>query len=275
MSDTPNPAAKAAATYNAAADHFDDEPLAFWSRHGGRTVERLSVPAGAMILDVGCGTGASAIPAAARVGPTGKVVGIDVAERLLEIARGKAAAKALNNVEFRVGDMRQTGYPDAHFDAVICVFAIFFAPDMEAQVRELWRMVRAGGQLAITTWGPRMFEPGSTGWRASVTALRPDLYSAFNPWDRITEPDMLRKLFSDSGISDVEIVAEQDRQALRDQDDWWRLVLGSGYRWTIEQMGPDVAEQARRMNCDWIRDHKIAAVETNALFAIATKSAPE
>ena len=53
-----------------------------------------------------------------------------------------------------------------------------------------------------------------------------------------------------SGISDVEIVADQDRQALRDQDDWWRLVLGSGYRWTIEQMGPDVAEQARRMNCD-------------------------
>jgi len=54
--------AKAAATYDAGADHFDDEPLGFWERIGRRTVARLGLPASAHVLDVGCGTGASALP---------------------------------------------------------------------------------------------------------------------------------------------------------------------------------------------------------------------
>ena len=79
--------AKALVAYNAASDHFDDEPLAFWARLGGSTVNRLTLPSGATVLDVGCGTGASAIPAARVVGPTGRVVGVDLADRLLDRAR--------------------------------------------------------------------------------------------------------------------------------------------------------------------------------------------
>ena len=81
--------AKAAATYDAAADHFDDEPLGFWERIGRRTVERLALSAGANVLDVGCGTGASALPAAQAVGPNGIVVGVDLSVRLLDRARVK------------------------------------------------------------------------------------------------------------------------------------------------------------------------------------------
>jgi len=149
---------KAAAAYNAAADHSDDEALGVWAKYGGRTVERLALPSGASVLDVGCGTGASAIPAAERVGPNGKVIAVDLAERLLEIARHKAASRNLGNIEFRLGDMEDLGYPDRHFDAVICVFAIFFVPDVAKQIKELWRTVRPGGQLAITTWGPRVWD---------------------------------------------------------------------------------------------------------------------
>ncbi len=54
--------AKAATTYDAASDHFDDEPLGFWGRIGRRTVERLALAPGDNVLDVGCGTGASALP---------------------------------------------------------------------------------------------------------------------------------------------------------------------------------------------------------------------
>ena len=271
MQDVTDPGRKAASTYNAAADHFDDEPLGFWDRYGRRTVERLSLRAGGAVLDVGCGTGASAIPAAERVGPSGRVIGVDVAERLLDIARAKAAAKGLRNVEFRAEDMRRLGYPDARFDAVVCVFAVFFVPDMAAQVKELWRLVRPGGELAITTWGPRLFEPASSGWRASVRELRPDLYSDFNPWDRITEPAALRQLLANAGVPDAEIGEERGAQRLRSADDWWRIVLGPGYRWTVEQMGPELAERARRMNLEWVRAHAVEAVEANVLFAVAKK----
>ena len=96
---------KAAATYNAAADHFDDEPLGFWDLIGKRTITNLKLQTGAKILDVGCGTGASALPAAQAVGKNGSVVGVDLASRLLDRARAKALAAGLDNIEFRLADM--------------------------------------------------------------------------------------------------------------------------------------------------------------------------
>src|SRR5499427_5491998 len=125
-----NAQAHAAFTYNAAAGFFDASPLSFWDYFGRRTIELASLPSGSRVLDVCCGTGASALPAAEAVGPTGNVIGVDLATGLLELARAKAAQRGLSNVEFEVGDMLSLRFPVASFDAVVCVFGIFFVPDM-------------------------------------------------------------------------------------------------------------------------------------------------
>jgi ubiquinone/menaquinone biosynthesis C-methylase UbiE len=263
--------AKAAATYDAAADHFDDEPLAFWERIGRRTVERLALATGAKVLDVGCGTGASALPAAEAVGPNGSVIGVDLSERLLDRARSKAIARGLSNIEFRLGDMTSLGYPNDRFDAVVSVFSIFFVPDMEGLVRELWRMVRPGGTLAVTTWGPRMFEPAYSRWQTAIKHERPDLYSAFTPWDRITDTESVRRLLADGGAANIEVAAEDENQMLRSAEDWWLVALGSGLRWAIEQMGAEAAARIKTDNIDWLRENKIDRLETNAIYAIARK----
>jgi ubiquinone/menaquinone biosynthesis C-methylase UbiE len=262
---------KAEATYNAAADHFDDGPLAFWDRYGRRTVERLSLASGSSVLDVGCGSGASAIPAAINVGPQGRVVGIDLAERLLAIARSKSVAHKLRNVDFQQADMTSLGYPNASFDAVMSVFSIFFVSDMAAQVRELWRVLRPGGKLAITTWGPRMFEPGSQAFWLAVKEFRPDLVATVSPWERITKPDALRQLLSESGIEGAEVIAEDGQQPLQSTEDWWTVVLGSGYRWTVEQMSDRERVQVRAANLKTLRDNGTTSVETNVIYAVAKK----
>jgi ubiquinone/menaquinone biosynthesis C-methylase UbiE len=263
--------AKAAATYDTAADHFDDEPLGFWKRIGERTLARLALPAGASVLDVGCGTGASALPAAQAVGPNGFVVGVDLSARLLDRARTKAAMRRLANVELRLADMTALDFPDGRFDAVVSVFSIFFVPDMEGLVRELWRMVRPGGKLAVTTWGPRIFEPAYSRWLAAIKRERPDLHSAFNPWDRITDVGAVRRLLRDGGVTEADIVAEDGLQPLRSAEDWWIIALGSGLRWTIEQMGPEAAARVRADNVQWLRENAISGIETNAIYAIANK----
>src|SRR6266404_4517448 len=79
--------ARAAFTYNAAADFYDASPLSFWDYFGRRTIELAALPSGSRVLDVCCGTGASALPAAEAVGPRGKVIGVDLATGLLELAR--------------------------------------------------------------------------------------------------------------------------------------------------------------------------------------------
>jgi ubiquinone/menaquinone biosynthesis C-methylase UbiE len=260
---------KAEKTYNAAADEFDAEPLAFWDRYGRRTVERLTLRRGANVLDVCCGTGASALPAAQAVGSEGTVIAVDLAEELLKLGRAKAQAAGLRSVEFRRADMTALGFSDRHFDAVICVFGVFFVPDMEAEVAELWRMVRPGGQLAITTWGPGIFAPAYEIWLAAVRRVRPDLYSAFNPWDRITTPEAVRKLFVDAGVPHAEVVAEEGYQALRTPEDFWTIALGSGLRWTIDQMGTEAASEAKQEILDALSARRIERVETNVIYAVA------
>ena len=262
---------KAAASYNAAADHFDDEPLNFWDLIGKRTVTNLKLQVGAKVVDVGCGTGASALPAAQAVGKNGRVVGVDLAARLLDRARTKARAANLENVEFRLADMTALNYPDASFDAVVSVFSVFFVPDMEGLVRELWRMVRPGGKLAVTTWGPRIFEPAYSRWLTAVGKERSDLANAFNPWDRITDVVSVRKLLHDGGAKDAEVIAEELFQPLRSPDDWWTIALGSGLRWTIDQMGPETAAQIKADNVGWLKENRVDRVETNAIYAIGTK----
>jgi ubiquinone/menaquinone biosynthesis C-methylase UbiE len=97
---------KAQKTFDAAADLFDGRPLGFWARYGERTVARLKLKPGATVLEVACGTGAS------------------------------AKRRGLENVEFRYADMTALGYPDSAFDAVVCVFGIFFVKDMESLTAE-------------------------------------------------------------------------------------------------------------------------------------------
>src|SRR5580704_17759015 len=192
--------ARAASTYNAAADFFDAPALSFWNRIGQRTVERMSLKAGACVLDACCGSGASAIPAAKAIGPGGRLLGVDLAENLLRLARAKASQFGLAHAEFRLKNIEELDPSTETFDAVICVFGIFFVPDMAAGVRSLWRVLRPGGQLAITTWGPRFLEPASSAFWNAVRNERPDLYKSFNPWDRINEPRALASMLLDAGV---------------------------------------------------------------------------
>jgi ubiquinone/menaquinone biosynthesis C-methylase UbiE len=263
---------RAAATYNAAADSYDDSANSFWDRFGSRTIERLNLKQGADVLDVCCGSGASAIPAARAVGPEGSVLGIDLAEKLLAVARAKAEVHGLHNVKFRTGDMLDSGLPNSSFDAVVCVFGIFFVPDMAAAVRELWKLVRPGGQLAITTWGPRFFEPGNSAFWNAVREVAPELHKGFNPWDRITDPPSVQKLLRDAGIQQSESCAESGQHAIPSPEAWWSAVLGSGYRGTLERLDGQARDHVRASNLAFIRNEAVRSVEANVVYAVANKA---
>jgi 2-polyprenyl-3-methyl-5-hydroxy-6-metoxy-1,4-benzoquinol methylase len=257
--------------FNAASDHYDDPVNAYWARAGSGTVARLDLRPGARVLDVCCGSGASAIPAARAVGPGGSVLGVDLAEDMLSLARAKAERSGHTHVEFRTGDMLDLGLPEASFDAVICVFGIFFVPDMEGAARELWRLVRPGGTLAVTTWGPRLLEPMDARFWSAVRDVAPDLFRSRHPWDRIAEPDALRSMLSSAGVTVRDVVSENAFQTLNAPEDWWRIVLGTGYRGTIERLGPARRDLVRQDNLDFIREADVTSVEVNIIYATATK----
>jgi hypothetical protein len=89
----------------------------------------------------------------------------------------------------------------------VCVFGIFFVPDIAPAVRALWRWVRPGSRLAVTTWGSRFFELATGAFWDSIKAERPDLYRGFNPWDRICDPAALTEVLREGGVDRAEIEA--------------------------------------------------------------------
>jgi SAM-dependent methyltransferase len=263
--------ARAASTYNAASDSYDSSDNAFWERFGRRTVARLGLQSGMRVLDVCSGSGASAIPAAEMVGPTGQVVAVDIAEDLLTLLRKKATDRRLRQLKAQTGDLFDLDRLNETFDAVVCVFGIFFLADMVDGIRKLWQRTSSGGQLAITTWGPRLFEPVNARFWEAIGRERADLVKQFNPWDIITTPDTLRPLLASAGIENGEIVAESAYHPLGSPSAWWALVMGSGYRGTVEQLTVSARERVREDNCRFVADANISAVETNVLYAVARK----
>jgi ubiquinone/menaquinone biosynthesis C-methylase UbiE len=265
--------ATSTSTFAATADHFDDPVLSFWDRFGRETVARLGLHPGDHVFDACCGTGASALPAAREVGAAGQVLGFDLAGPALELARAKAREQGLTNVEFRLADVEHTGLPDESFDAVVCVFGVFFLPDMAAAVAELWRLVRPGGVLAITIWGPGWLEPATEEFWTAVATERPDLVKGFHPWTRVTSATALGQLFRDGGAPTPAVEAEPGTHPLADPADWWTIVRGMGYRATVDQLGPEAAERVRAANVTDLRERGIRELETNVVYARTRKPA--
>lgn len=260
---------KAQTTYNLAADNFDEDANAYWDIYGRKTIEKLKLTAGSSVLDVACGTGASAIPAAQAVGSEGKVLGLDLADNMLALARKKAKAKGLSHLEFKNGDMTDLSFNE-EFDAVVCVFGIFFVPDMESLIKRLWRTLKPGGKLIITSWGPNLFEPMYKVFDAAVKPINPNLVSAFRPWDRLIETAQLEKLLSVTGSKKIEVVAETGEQVIGDGEAWWKIVLGSGLRAVPEALGGDHLK-VKDACSQYISKNSISSIQTNVNYGIAIK----
>jgi ubiquinone/menaquinone biosynthesis C-methylase UbiE len=264
-------AVRAARAYGAAADHYLLPALGFWDRFGAATVARLPLLPGDEVLDLCCGAGASAIPAARTVTTAGRVVAVDVAQPLLEAAKARAANEGLANLDFRLCDARSTGLPDASFDAVICVFGVFFARDVETFVAEMWRLVRPGGTLAITTWGEALFEPADRLFWETVAELSPTLYKSFHPWDEITTPERLVGLFNRAGIDKVMVEAIRGSHPLADPEDFWHIALGTGYRATVDALEPDQRRVLHSKLLTRLGEQGIDEVRTDVVYGVARR----
>jgi ubiquinone/menaquinone biosynthesis C-methylase UbiE len=115
--------------------------------------EAADLQAGWRVLDVATGSGNAAL-AAARRGC--KAFGVDYVPALLARARARAEAELLE-VEFREGDAENLPFPDASFDAVTSIYGVMFAPDHVKAARELARVCRPGGIIALASWTPDGF----------------------------------------------------------------------------------------------------------------------
>ena len=130
-------------------DRFFEEQLTFLNH---RLAADARLRPGLHVLDLGSGTGYPALLDAQIVGPDGSVIGMDLAEQMLEAARRKATRLGLANVTFRTGDVTALPFETASFDAVTSRFCLMFVPEIPKAVAEITRVLRPGGWVAAAVW---------------------------------------------------------------------------------------------------------------------------
>lgn len=259
-------------TYTLAARGYDAASPG-WGRVIDHTLELLRLQPGDDVLDIGCGPGTLSVRAGQLVGESGSVTGVDIAEGMLEVARAKAAELGVTDrVTFERGDMHALRFHDGQFDAIACAFAMFFAQDVTAVGRELWRLLAPGGRLVVATIGEQFFEPMWTEFRRETARHRPDLDLGM-PWERrqVSDGGTLCGLLAAGDVRIRRFETENVEVPLSGPDDWWTIAEGTGIRRAVVTMGAKTAQAVREANARWFHEHGITSVTISANYVVAER----
>jgi ubiquinone/menaquinone biosynthesis C-methylase UbiE len=130
-------------------DRFFDEQMAFLNH---RLVADARLRTGFRVLDLGSGTGYPALLAAQTVRPTGNVIGIDLADQMLDAARRKASSLGVFNITFQTGDVTTLSLDTASFDAATSRFCLMFLPEIPKAVTEIARVLKPNSWMSAAVW---------------------------------------------------------------------------------------------------------------------------
>ena len=175
-------------------------------RSGEELIATLDIKPGSQVLDLGCGDGTTALPAARR---GADVLGIDIAANLVAAGNRRAEAAGLYNIQFVEGDACDlNGIRDSRFDLVVSIFGAMFAPRPAEVAREMVRVTKPGGRIVMGNW-----IPGDPTLVAQIlrissgyTPVPPQGFVSPMTWG---DEEQVRARFADAGISPERIVFER------------------------------------------------------------------
>lgn len=198
---TPKPVAWAERV--AIVRRFDEMETRLTAPVSERMLDLAGLRPGMRVLDVASGMGEPSLRAAQRVGPSGFVLGTDLVDGMLEVAREKARALGLANIELRAGDAETLELPERSFDVVTVRWALMYMPRPERALEQMARALRPAGLLVFACWGGFEQVEYAALPRRTVARFRPlppmepDAPSVF----RFADPERLRPLLTGSGFA--------------------------------------------------------------------------
>ena len=191
---------------------------------------------------MGAGTGATLLPAARQVGPSGHVIGIDLAPGMVDGLARAIAAEGLTNADAELGDGEDLSFADSSFDAVLCAFTLFFFQDRARALNGFRRVLRPGGTLAVSTFTSEGSDSIDRVWeRISEYIERPPpgLEVQFD------EPGQLHEVLAAAGFVGIEVEESPLEVVMPTFEDWWAWLWSMEFRDALERMDAQTLNRFR------------------------------
>ncbi len=198
--------------WSAGADGYESSFAPFTFPYSAEALRLLGVGPGTRLLDVAAGSGAVTLQALAL---GADVLAIDFASGMVELLARRVVEAGHPETAVEVMDGQSLTLDDARFDVAISMLGLMFFPDIGAGIRELARVTRPGGQVAIGVWNLDRFSLVTLVRRAVAIAM-PDveLPGGLPTWARIGHPDGVEALLAEHGLHDIEV---------HNVSQWWRF----------------------------------------------------
>ncbi len=196
---------------------------------GTRAMQALALQPGARVADIGCGSGQATLELAQRVGPSGRVVGVDVSAALLAVARVRAS---LPQVTFVEADAQQHDF-GAPLDAMFSRFGVMFFADPVVAFTHLHAALKPRGKIAFVCWRGRKDNPIMTApFDAAMTVLPAPAPTTLDPFApgpfAFADGDRLRQILAGAGFVDVTLTAHDEAIGGNDADATLQMALRVG-----------------------------------------------
>ena len=212
-------------------------------------VDALALAPGDRVLELAAGPGDTGFMAAGRIAPGGALICSDGAEAMLDVARERASAQGVDNVEFRQLELEWIDLPTADVDAVLCRWGIMLIVDSEAAAREIRRVLRPGGRAALAVWDVAERNPWATIPRDAMLALgHIDAPPADAPgMFKLAGDGVLPELLWDAGLVEVTVAAVAMERRFPTLDDYLTetIEMASALRTAYESLSGGQQAQVR------------------------------
>lgn len=235
--------------FSTVSDLYDSGRNKFFSDFGKLIVEEMNLDSNSKVLDIATGRGAILFPAYNELGEKGKLVGIDLSEGMIE-----KTSIDINNKNFNIDlykmDAEKLEFEDNSFDYIFCGFALFFFPNLNDALSEIYRILKPNGKFGASTF---YMGPDFNGEEWFVELCKEHLPTPVKPSkqknDSNSEPkpifyseEGMRDIFEKAGFNDINIIKKANDYYYT-EDEWWNDLSSQYFRRHLDNFTPQKLEQ--------------------------------
>ena len=223
--------------FSRASTTYDHVGPRFFSYFGKKLVEFGAPHQGSRVLDIACGRGAVLFPAAEVVLDSGEVVGIDISPGMITQVRRDIRKNNVGNVHVHVMDAEDLDFDGSTFDVVFCGLCLFFFPNLDRALSEIYRVLKPGGAMVASTFKKDKPDELTHEWEQLHKSFKDVITEV--PQTETANLNTVREIktrFGAAGFGNIRVVTRRKTFYYKDEEQWWQTAWSHGYRAYLERI---------------------------------------